>query len=83
VVLGGGTLQNDQVLLRDHIGARLATEAPFARPRVLDVPPVAGALREALLTAGAPADAQCRLREAVADRKPPPLLTDTAEGSPP
>ncbi|WP_328686178.1 N-acetylglucosamine kinase [Streptomyces sp. NBC_00343] len=74
VVLGGGTLQNDQFLLRDHISGCLATQAPLARPRVLDVPPVAGALREALLTAGAPDSAQRRLREAVADRKPPPLL---------
>ncbi|WSQ07047.1 ATPase [Streptomyces sp. NBC_01231] len=75
VVLGGGTLQNDQVLLRDHIRARLATEAPLARPRVLDVPPIAGALREALLAVGAPAAVQHRLREAIADRKQPPLLT--------
>ncbi|MFI6931740.1 N-acetylglucosamine kinase [Streptomyces sp. NPDC050287] len=72
VVLGGGTLQNDQVLLRDHIHARLAVEAPLARPRVLDVPPVVGAVTEALLTAGASAAAQRRLREAIADRKPPP-----------
>ncbi|MFF0160644.1 N-acetylglucosamine kinase [Streptomyces sp. NPDC005263] len=83
VVLGGGTLQNDQVLLRDHITARLATEAPMARPRVLDVPPVAGALREALLTAGAPAAVQHHLRADIADRKPPPLLTGTGEDSPP
>ncbi|MFC4499562.1 MULTISPECIES: N-acetylglucosamine kinase [Streptomyces] len=79
VVLGGGTLQNDQVLLRDHIGSRLATEAPLALPRVLDVPPVAGALREALLTAGATDVVQHRLREAVAARKPPPSLAEIAE----
>lgn len=74
VVLGGGTLQNDQVLLRDHISARLATEAPLALPRVLDVPPVAGALREALLTAGASDAVQRGLRKAIADRKPPTSL---------
>ncbi|MEU6141699.1 BadF/BadG/BcrA/BcrD ATPase family protein [Streptomyces sp. NPDC047081] len=78
VVLGGGTLQNDHVLLPDHIRTRLSTEAPLARPRVLDVPPVAGALTEALETAGAPATARRRLRETVAGRKPPEPLTDDA-----
>ncbi|MEU9449868.1 BadF/BadG/BcrA/BcrD ATPase family protein [Streptomyces sp. NPDC048277] len=76
VVLGGGTLQNDQLLLRDHIGTRLAVGAPLALPRVLDVPPVAGALTEALVTAGAPAAVQQRLREAVAARKPPAVCLD-------
>lgn len=66
VVLGGGTLQNDHVLLRDHIGARLAVEAPLARPRVLDVAPVAGAVREALVVAGVSGGVQRRLRLAVA-----------------
>ncbi|MFF4119929.1 N-acetylglucosamine kinase [Streptomyces sp. NPDC001714] len=71
VVLGGGTLQNDQLLLRDHIGARLAVEAPLARPRVLDVAPVAGAAAEALVTADAPTDARDRLRKTIAARRPP------------
>ncbi|WP_406443619.1 ATPase [Streptomyces sp. NBC_00631] len=71
VVLGGGTLQNGHLLLRDHIGSRLAAEAPFARPRVLDVSPVAGAAAEALVAVDAPADAQRRLREAIAAREPP------------
>ncbi|MGW1029848.1 N-acetylglucosamine kinase [Streptomyces sp. NPDC002577] len=76
VVLGGGTLQNGQLLLRDHIGTLLAAQAPLARPRVLDVAPVAGAAAEALLTAGAPAGAQDRLREAIAARKPPGAAAD-------
>jgi N-acetylglucosamine kinase-like BadF-type ATPase len=80
VILGGGTLQNDQQLLRDHIGARLAAEAPLALPRVLDVAPVAGATAEALVTAGAPAEAQERLRETIATRKPPDASADRAPG---
>ncbi|MFJ8486791.1 N-acetylglucosamine kinase [Streptomyces sp. NPDC094038] len=75
VVLGGGTLQNDRLLLRDHIGARLAVEAPLARPRVLDVAPVAGAVAQALVTADAPADAQDRLRKTIAARRPPSVRT--------
>jgi N-acetylglucosamine kinase-like BadF-type ATPase len=70
VVLGGGTLQNGHALLNDHIRARLAAQAPFARPLLLDVPPVAGAVAEALATAGASARAQRRLREAFADNRP-------------
>ncbi|MFJ9757710.1 N-acetylglucosamine kinase [Streptomyces sp. NPDC101149] len=80
VVLGGGTLQNDHQLLRDHIGARLAAEAPLALPRVLDVAPVAGATAEALVTAGAPAEAQARLRETIATRKPPGASADRVPG---
>ncbi|MEU1164229.1 ABC transporter substrate-binding protein [Streptomyces sp. NPDC005921] len=76
VVLGGGTLQNDQLLLRDHIGSRLAAEAPLARPVVLDVAPVAGAVAQALVTADAPADAQDRLRKTIADRRPPTAHVD-------
>ncbi|NEA99594.1 BadF/BadG/BcrA/BcrD ATPase family protein [Streptomyces sp. SID13726] len=71
VVLGGGTLQNAHLLLRDHIGARLSAEAPLARPRVLDVAPVAGAVAQALETAGAAIDVQDRLRKSIADRRPP------------
>ncbi len=70
VVLGGGTLQNDHVLLGAHIRERLAAEAPLARPKVLDVPPVAGAVVEALAAAGASASAQRRVRRAVAAARP-------------
>lgn len=71
VALGGGTLQNGHRLLRDHIRARLADQAPLAEPRVLDVQPVAGAVAEALLEAGAPESAQHRVRTAIAGTRLP------------
>jgi N-acetylglucosamine kinase-like BadF-type ATPase len=71
VVLGGGTLQNGHALLQDHIRARLAERAPLARPRVLDVPPVAGAVAEAMAEAGASEAARRRLRAAIAATEPP------------
>ncbi|MFJ9909342.1 N-acetylglucosamine kinase [Streptomyces sp. NPDC101152] len=71
VVLGGGTLQNGQVMLHDHIRERLAAEAPRAESRVLDVPPVAGAVAAALHTAGASQDAQRRMRKTIAGMSPP------------
>jgi len=43
VVLGGGVLESRDPLLLGEIGRRLATAAPGAVARVLDVPPVAGA----------------------------------------
>jgi N-acetylglucosamine kinase-like BadF-type ATPase len=70
VVLGGGTLQNGQALLHDHIRARLADQAPLAEPRVLDVQPVAGAVVEALMEAGATESAQRRARHAIAGARP-------------
>jgi N-acetylglucosamine kinase-like BadF-type ATPase len=70
VVLGGGTLQNGQVLLHDHIRARLAGQAPLAEPRVLDVQPVAGAVAEALMEAGATESARRRVRHAIAGARP-------------
>jgi N-acetylglucosamine kinase-like BadF-type ATPase len=77
VVLGGGTLQNGQVLLHDHIRARLADRAPLARPRILDVQPVAGAVAEALAEAGATDAAQHRVRQAIADTAPPAAHDET------
>ncbi|WP_406440873.1 ATPase [Streptomyces sp. NBC_01613] len=71
VVLGGGTLQNGQVMLHDHIRDRLAAEAPWAESRVLDVPPVAGAVAAALHATGAPADVRQRLRRTIAGMRPP------------
>jgi N-acetylglucosamine kinase-like BadF-type ATPase len=43
VVLGGGVLASRQPLLLDGVSARLAAEAPYAVPRVVDTPPVVGA----------------------------------------
>ncbi|MCO6004234.1 ATPase [Actinoallomurus purpureus] len=82
VVLGGGTLQNDQILLHDHIRRRLGEEAPLARPQVLDVPPVAGAACEALMEARAPQAAWFSLREALAGTRPPPPTRGEARSCP-
>ncbi|HEY0540826.1 MAG TPA: BadF/BadG/BcrA/BcrD ATPase family protein [Actinoallomurus sp.] len=78
VVLGGGTLQNGQVLLHEHIRERLAGLAPLARLRVLDVQPVAGAVAEALMEAGATEPARYRVHQAIAGRRPPSM-----HGAPP
>lgn len=63
VVLGGGTLQSGNGLLLDRIRSQLADAAPNAIVRVLDSPPVTGALAGALDLAGAPAAAQDRARQ--------------------
>lgn len=76
VVLGGGTLQHGQVMLHDHIREHLAAQAPRAETRVLDVPPVAGAVAEALREAGAPEDARRRLRKTIAGMRPPAPVHD-------
>ena len=64
IVLGGGTLQSGNGILIGRIAERLSTAAPNARLRVLDVAPVAGALIEALVMAGASEQAQARARAA-------------------
>ena len=61
VVLGGGTLQHGPAMLVDGIDARLADRAPRATTRVLDVPPVTGAVLHALALAGAGPEARHRL----------------------
>jgi N-acetylglucosamine kinase-like BadF-type ATPase len=43
VVLGGGVLESRNPLLLDLVMTRFAEQAPGALPRVVDVPPVAGA----------------------------------------
>jgi N-acetylglucosamine kinase-like BadF-type ATPase len=65
VVLGGSALQAGNRVLLDHIAAGVAAGAPRARLRVLDVPPVAGALVAALELAGAGRDAVGRARTAL------------------
>ena len=64
VVLGGGTLQSGNRILIERIGALMLDAAPNVAVRVLDVPPVVGALIEALVTAGAPEEARRRARAA-------------------
>jgi N-acetylglucosamine kinase-like BadF-type ATPase len=63
VVLGGGVLESREPLLLDAVYRELAAMAPGAAPRVLDVPPVAGAALLGLDQAGAAADAARRLRD--------------------
>lgn len=68
VVLGGGTLQNGPALLLDRIRDGLAARAPLGAPRVLDVPPVTGALLDALTSAGADDAARSLARRSVRTR---------------
>ena len=65
VVLGGAALQSGNVVLRSWIEDGARRVAPGAQVRVLDVPPVAGALASALELAGADADAVARARDAL------------------
>ena len=64
VVLGGGLLTARDPLLTGWIAERLATEVPGAQPRIVDVPPVAGAALLGLDRAAAGAGAEQRLRAA-------------------
>jgi len=64
VVLGGGVLAARDPLLIGEVTKRLADEAPRAGPRVIDIPPVAGAAMLGLDHIGAPLSAQARLRDA-------------------
>lgn len=43
VVLGGGLLEARDTLLTSAVEERLAAAAPGAVPRVVDIPPIAGA----------------------------------------
>jgi N-acetylglucosamine kinase-like BadF-type ATPase len=66
VVLGGGVLAARDPLLTGQITQRLAAEVPHARPRITDVPPIAGAALLGLDHLGATPDAKQRLRSAFA-----------------
>jgi N-acetylglucosamine kinase-like BadF-type ATPase len=61
VVLGGGILAARDPLLTSEISRRLADEAPLALPRIVNIPPVAGAALLGLDWIGAPPGAQDRL----------------------
>lgn len=63
VVLGGGVLESREPLLLDALYGELAAMAPGVVPRVLDVPPIAGAALLGLDHAGAGAEAARRLRD--------------------
>ena len=62
VVLGGGLLEARNPVLLAAIGQRLAADAPGAVPRVVDVPPIAGAALLGLDHIGAGQAAERRLR---------------------
>jgi hypothetical protein len=64
VALGGGVLAARDPLLTSEITKRLADECPLAEPRIVDVPPVAGAALLGLDRIGAPPAAHARLRDA-------------------
>jgi N-acetylglucosamine kinase-like BadF-type ATPase len=63
VVLGGGLLEARDKLLTTAVAERLAAAAPGARPRVVDIPPIAGAALLGLDYLGADASAARRLRQ--------------------
>jgi N-acetylglucosamine kinase-like BadF-type ATPase len=65
VVLGGGTLLANDGEFRERVVAGVAAELPRAQVRLLDLPPVFGALVEALRRAGAAAGSLGRARRAL------------------
>jgi hypothetical protein len=65
VVLGGGTLQSGDPTVLARITAGVLTVAPDAVVRVLDVPPVFGAVVEALDKSGARPGALRKARSAL------------------
>ena len=65
VVLGGGTLQTGDPYVLSRITAGVAAIALAAQVSVLDVPPVFGAVAEALHLAGARASAVTKARTAL------------------
>jgi N-acetylglucosamine kinase-like BadF-type ATPase len=63
VSLGGGVLTARDPLLTAEITKRFADRAPLAQPRIVDIPPVAGAALLGLDRIGAPESALARLRD--------------------
>jgi N-acetylglucosamine kinase-like BadF-type ATPase len=66
VVLGGGTLQTGDAVLHERVTAGITAVARRAQVRVLDVPPVFGAVAEAWTRIGAADTALSRIRRALA-----------------
>ena len=64
VVLGGGVLAARDPLLTAEITKRLADEVPLAEPRIVEIPPVAGAALLGLDRVGVAPAAHARLRDA-------------------
>jgi N-acetylglucosamine kinase-like BadF-type ATPase len=63
VALGGGLMAARDPLLTAEVTRRFAEEAPLASPRIVDIPPVAGAALLGLDYLGAPPAAHARLRD--------------------
>jgi hypothetical protein len=63
VVLGGGLLEARDILLTSAVTGQLAAAAPGAVPRVVDIPPIAGAALLGLDHLGAGAAEARRLRQ--------------------
>jgi len=70
VVLGGGLLTARDPLLTATIAEGIAAEAPLATVRIVDVPPIAGAVLLGLDRVGAAPGAERRLRAAYATAGP-------------
>ncbi|ADB30298.1 ATPase BadF/BadG/BcrA/BcrD type [Kribbella flavida DSM 17836] len=74
VILGGGVLTANHLLLLETITTMLAAEAPYAVPQVVEVPPVVGAILLGLDHTGAPRDAHATTRAAYASIASAPSL---------
>jgi N-acetylglucosamine kinase-like BadF-type ATPase len=73
VALGGSILTTRHPLLNARLTERLAAELPAATPRIVDVPPVAGAALLGLDHVGAPPESAARLRACYASASVAPL----------
>jgi N-acetylglucosamine kinase-like BadF-type ATPase len=73
VVLGGGLLEANDATLLAAITRRLAADAPGAIPRVVDIPPVAGAALLGLDHVGCDPAAERQLRGAYRTARPEPV----------
>jgi len=76
VVLGGSILTTQHPLLSARLSEQLAAGLPAATPRIVDIPPVAGAALLGLDRVGAPPQAAARLRACYADSPVAPLTSE-------
>ena len=76
VVLGGSILTTQHPLLSARLSEQLAAGLPAATPRIVDIPPVAGAALLGLDRVGAPPQASARLRACYADSPVAPLTSE-------
>jgi len=69
IVFGGGTLQYGPPVLLDRVTEKIRAIAPNAEFRLLDVPPVAGAVLHAMSLLGADMPAKLRARDALKNER--------------